>query len=140
MSSFITIPPPEILPYPSKSYDECGCGNPIFKTTILGSHTTYRFNENFLHFYNDKKIIIKEGQNKTIFFNNLILTSVPAEYIVFCNKYAYKFGLSHRIKSYLTNDRPIQITLFNHTKKTINILPNQLEIICCIVLTGNHKF
>jgi len=131
--SVIKIPPPVYKK--TTHYTEVDCPLPIFKTKILGSYHNFRFDQNLIHFYNDTEITIQSYQYKTIYFKNLILTSLPAEYILFCAKHVYKLGLSHKIKTFLTNDSQPKITLFNYTKNNVTIAPNHLEIFCYIVLT-----
>jgi len=118
------------------NYEEIDCPLPIFETNILGPHQKFSFEQNIIHFYNDKIITIPSHQYKTFYLNNVILTSQPAEYILFCAQHIVKFGLSYKMKHFLTNDSQPNITLFNFTNDMVTLAPNQLEIICCIVLTG----
>jgi hypothetical protein len=136
--SIITIPPPVISKLP-ENYTEVDCPPPILKVHILGNYNKTNFNDTIINLFNTTTYTIPAFSFQTIYFNNLILTSLPAICCLYGSKYIFKLGLSHTPKLFQTNDCHPNITLYNFTTSTVVLPPNSIQVICNIIITGKYK-
>lgn len=134
----ITIPPPVISKLP-ENYTEWDCPPPIFKVHILGDYNKTNFIDTIVTLFNTKTYTIPASSFQTIYFNNSIITSLPAICYLYCSKYLFKMGLSHSPKLIQTNDCQPNITLHNFTSSKIVLPPNSIQVICNIIITGTYK-
>jgi hypothetical protein len=133
----IKIPPLIMHKFP-KNYSECG-PDPFFFCRAIKSSLFYilHSSNNTFHFNNDTTIIIPKNTCKTIGFPCVIVTSLPAMCILTCAPRLHKLKLSYNINIMRANDNYLHLTLFNFSSETIEILPNQLQVICQVVIPGN---
>jgi hypothetical protein len=134
---YIKIPPPIQCKIP-KGYTECG-PDPYFFCRVIKPTSFYilQSSNNTFHLHNDTTIIITKNTCKTIGFPCVIVTSLPAMCILTCGPRLHKLNLSYNINIMRANDNFLHLTLFNFSSETIVILPDQLHIICQVVIPGN---
>lgn len=140
----VPIPPPQI---PSKTNKtSCDCPSPVYFVKYYKyDHYVNHFQEalskgdTLLYLTNIYSFTLQSKESKTVYFNNIIKTSLPTICILNGSQYLYKQGISHKISVLKANDSYLYIQLYNHTGHPMYVAENTLSITCNIVLPG-HEF
>ena len=140
----IIIPPRQ---KPSKlNRTSCDCPSTIFLTKYNKfDHSMNIMTEKLssghdsIFIYNTKSFTLLAHEIKTLYFDTIIKTLLPAMCILYGEPYLYKRGLSYKIQTLETNDSFLNIDIFNHTNNSIYVSENALSIICNVVIPG-HRF
>jgi hypothetical protein len=82
-------------------------------------------------------LTLQPKEYKRLYFNKTIVTSLPAQCILFGSPDLYLHGLSSSINIIKTNDSYPHIVIYNFTNKTLYIKPYTIHVLAKIVLTCN---
>jgi hypothetical protein len=129
-----------VIPIPSchvrKTQTSCDCPSKVFYINYYMSSKQSFAGIKTIDLYNQYSITLKPYEKMILYFEETIITSLPATCILYGSQFLYKLGISYKVNLLQTNDTYLNIIIFNHTPKTLNFEPNSLNFICTIILNG----
>ena len=123
-----------------KTRTSCDCPSTVFLICNIEHLKKHMKGIKTLDLFNSHSFILQPLQIKIIFFNNTLITSLPAVCLLYGSQYLYKKGISYKINLIKTNDNYLNIIIWNHTKQPINVNKNELHFIGTIVIPGPTLF
>jgi hypothetical protein len=133
MDDSIAVPPLNS----KKHGDEIDGPSPTLKIRyegVFNQYICYPYSEAIITLTNDTAFTIEPHQYKTLQFNILVITNLPAVSIIYQSTLIFRLGLSCVVNQIPTNDIPLHITIFNHSDLTKNISKDTLQFYCHTVL------
>ena len=131
MKDCVTVPICKLI-NPPGGYTVAGC-DPICQIKYIGTRPPY-LTRSFLSLENKEKITLQPLQSYKLYFNVMVMTSLPATSIVYGSDHNYCRGLSIIITQIPTNDTYLNITLVNKTLRVLHFEPDTLSFYCKTVL------
>jgi hypothetical protein len=136
----LTIPKLQYIKL-DETQDVCGTGRePLLNYRLLGCKqiiNTYR--DNMFQLYNHEPFTIPALTEKTIYFNVLIMTNVPAKCIISAGTELSLHKISYTINIIHTNDDFINLTFYNPTSSDIVLSPYTCRIFCQLVTPNPYN-
>jgi hypothetical protein len=92
-----------------------------------------------LTLYNPHHITLQPKEYKTIFFEETILTSLPALCFIYGDEFLYFKELSYVPNFIRSNDGYLNVTIVNQSNKICDFKPYDLFFYCLIIFPGNQS-
>ncbi len=87
--------------------------------------------------YNGHQFTLEPFESKQIFFNIVVITSLPGICIMYGNEHLQLFGLNYIINHIKTNDQILSITVCNITDQKLTFKENTMAF-HCLILIAKH--
>ena len=130
----ITIPGPVYMQWP-KNYTCQDSPTPVLQIRYEGLTTTLRSpNSALITLTNRTSFMIPSCDYATIYFNILVITSLPAVTLLYGNEFLFRRGLTCVINQIPTNETLLSIKIYNHKSEPSTFEKESLQFNCHTVL------
>ena len=131
MNDLITVPICKVIKKP-KQFTESG-SKPVFQIKYIGIDAPF-INKAKLTLSNEKPITLNPFQSIQLYFNVIVITSLPAISLVYGCTYFYRQGLSVIINPIPTNDTYLSVTIVNKKSIVNHFKADSLTFYCQTIL------
>jgi hypothetical protein len=129
------IPPPVINP---KTRTSCDCPSSNYLTRINESNDKKVFKgTKTLTLYNSQSINLKPNEFQTIYFEETVLTSLPALCLIYGDEFLYYKQLTCLPNFIRSNDGYLNVSIVNRSNNICNYKPFDLVFYCLIIFPGD---
>jgi hypothetical protein len=127
-----------VIPPPIKTRTSCDCPSSNYLTRIYESNDKKMFKGNkTLTLYNPQHITLKPNKWQTIYFEETILTSLPALCLIYGDEFLYYKELAWLPKFIRSNDGYLNVSVVNRSNNICTFKPFELVFYCLIIFPGD---